>query len=74
MAVADGTVPTGAGTGAGTGEGPDPEVESVVLDLVALSPEDIGALPDSVLGALLRQVYDSCAEGNPFVTGHSESL
>ncbi|NEA61826.1 FxSxx-COOH cyclophane-containing RiPP peptide [Streptomyces sp. SID12488] len=74
MAVADGTAPTGACTGAGAGEGPASEVESVVLDLVALSPEDIGALPDSVLGALLRQVYGSCAEGNPFVTGHSESV
>ncbi|MGW1716965.1 FxSxx-COOH cyclophane-containing RiPP peptide [Streptomyces sp. GQFP] len=74
MAVADGTAPTGAGTGAGAGESPEPEVESVVLDLAALPPEDIEALPDSVLGALLRRVYDSCAEGNPFVTGHSESV
>lgn len=73
MAVADGTAPTGAGTGAGVGEGPDSEVESVVLDLAALPPEDIATLPDSVLGALLRRVHDSCAEGNPFVTGHSES-
>jgi len=74
MAVADGTAPTGADTGAAAGESPDPEVESVVLDLAALSPEDIAALPDSVLGAVLRRVYDSCAEDTPFVTGHSEGV
>ncbi|WP_055532299.1 FxSxx-COOH cyclophane-containing RiPP peptide [Streptomyces graminilatus] len=73
MAVADGTAPIGVGAGTGAGERPDPEVESVVLDLVALSPEDIGALPGTVLGTLLRQVYDTCAEGSPFVTGHTES-
>lgn len=59
-------------------EGPVPkteiEIESVVLDIAALSPEGVAALPDSVLGAVLRRVHDSCAEGDPFVTGHSESV
>ncbi|MFG2935888.1 FxSxx-COOH cyclophane-containing RiPP peptide [Streptomyces sp. NPDC048282] len=52
---------------------PVPDVESAVLDLSVLSPEDVAALPDTVLGATLRRVYDSCAEGDPFVTGHKES-
>jgi FXSXX-COOH protein len=74
MAVADGSAPTEDGRGAGRGADEDPasEVESVVLDLTALSAEDIAALPDSVLGVLLRRVHDSCAEGEPFVAGYSE--
>ncbi|TLS44131.1 FXSXX-COOH protein [Streptomyces montanus] len=57
----------------GGGDGPSPDVESVVLDIAALSPEQVAALPDSVLGALLRRVHDGCAEGDLFVTGHQES-
>ncbi|MFF7978648.1 FxSxx-COOH cyclophane-containing RiPP peptide [Streptomyces sp. NPDC007901] len=52
---------------------PEFDVESAVLDLSVLSPDDVAALPDTVLGATLRRVYDSCAEGDPFVTGHKES-
>ncbi|MGV9886456.1 hypothetical protein [Streptomyces sp. NPDC003395] len=37
------------------------------------SPQDVATLPGSVLDALLRRVHDSCAEGDPFVTGHKES-
>lgn len=51
----------------------EPDVESAVLDLSVLTPDDVAALPDTVLGATLRRVYDSCAEGDPFVTGHKES-
>ncbi|AVH59649.1 MULTISPECIES: FxSxx-COOH cyclophane-containing RiPP peptide [Streptomyces] len=47
--------------------------QSVVLDIAGLALEDVAALPDSVLGALLRRVHDSCAAGDPFVTGHTES-
>ncbi|MFI2431933.1 FxSxx-COOH cyclophane-containing RiPP peptide [Streptomyces sp. NPDC018693] len=54
-------------------EGAVPEVESPVLDISALSPEDVAALPGTVFGETLRRVYDSCAEGDPFVTGHKES-
>lgn len=74
VAVTDGPAPTGTDTGAGPGGSPDPEVESVVFDLTALSAADIDALPDSVLGTLLRRVYDGCAEGTPFVTGHNEGI
>lgn len=59
------------GHGAGAGRAPD--IESPVLDLSGLSPEDVAALPATVLGATLRRVYDGCAEGDPFVTGHKES-
>ncbi|MGV9630760.1 hypothetical protein [Streptomyces sp. NPDC003487] len=60
--VADGGGDAGAG-----------DVESVVLDIAGLSPQDVATLPGSVLDALLRRVHDSCAEGDPFVTGHKES-
>ncbi|MFE2475710.1 FxSxx-COOH cyclophane-containing RiPP peptide [Streptomyces sp. NPDC059389] len=50
----------------------EPDAESVVLDIAGLSPEEVAALPDSVLGALLRRVRDTA--GDPFVTGFSESL
>ncbi|WP_158708474.1 FxSxx-COOH cyclophane-containing RiPP peptide [Streptomyces sp. NRRL S-244] len=49
-----------------------PDAESVVLDISGLSPEEVAALPDSVLGALLRRVHDTA--GDPFVTGFSESM
>ncbi|MFG2874710.1 FxSxx-COOH cyclophane-containing RiPP peptide [Streptomyces sp. NPDC048337] len=49
------------------------DAESVVVDLAGLDLEDVAALPDSVLGALLRRIHDSCAAGDPFVTGHRES-
>ncbi|MFF4833637.1 FxSxx-COOH cyclophane-containing RiPP peptide [Streptomyces sp. NPDC001315] len=71
MAAAEGVAPGEARTGGG-GE-PAPDVESVVLDLTVLAPEDVAALPESVLGAVLRRVYAGCAEGDPFVTGHKES-
>ncbi|MFE2878066.1 FxSxx-COOH cyclophane-containing RiPP peptide [Streptomyces roseus] len=58
-------------------EGADPaaagsDAQSVVLDIAGLSPGEVAALPDSVLGALLRRVHDTA--GDPFVTGFSESL
>jgi FXSXX-COOH protein len=71
MAVDEGAVHAEARTGSDRGRAPD--VESAVLDITDLSPEDVAALPDTVLGATLRRVYDSCAEGDPFVTGHKES-
>ncbi|MFC9292885.1 FxSxx-COOH cyclophane-containing RiPP peptide [Streptomyces sp. NPDC057011] len=49
------------------------DAESVVVDIAGLDLEDVAALPDSVLGALLRRIHDSCAAGDPFVTGHRES-
>ncbi|MEV5378243.1 FxSxx-COOH cyclophane-containing RiPP peptide [Streptomyces nondiastaticus] len=49
------------------------DAESVVVDLVGLDLEHIAALPDSVLGSLLRRIHDTCAAGDPFVTGHRES-
>ncbi|WP_432157912.1 FxSxx-COOH cyclophane-containing RiPP peptide [Streptomyces sp. bgisy153] len=70
------TVDEGAvldGTRTGTGRDVAPDVESAVLDISALTPEDIAALPGTVLGETLRRVYDSCAEGDPFVAGHKES-
>ncbi|MGW1721749.1 FxSxx-COOH cyclophane-containing RiPP peptide [Streptomyces sp. NPDC002306] len=71
MAEAEGVAPGEARAG-GTGE-PAPDIESTVLDLTALAPEDVAALPESVLGGVLRRVYAGCAEGDPFVTGHKES-
>lgn len=65
--------PSSAGSPPPPGGAPGPDAESVVLDIAALAPHDVAALPDSVLGALLRRVHDSCAAGDPFVTGHSES-
>ncbi|MEU3840398.1 FxSxx-COOH cyclophane-containing RiPP peptide [Streptomyces sp. NPDC028635] len=71
MEAAEGTAP--AEVRAADGDGVAGDVESVVLDIAALSPDDVAALPGSVLGELLRRVHDSCAEGDPFVTGHKES-
>ncbi|MER5595636.1 FxSxx-COOH cyclophane-containing RiPP peptide [Streptomyces sp. NPDC002265] len=71
MAAAEGVTPGEAR--AGGGAEPVPDVESAVLDLAALAPDDLAALPDSVLGAVVRRVYAGCAEGDPFVTGHQES-
>lgn len=71
MEAAEGTAPAEARTAGGDAGAGD--IESVVLDIAALSPQDVAALPPSVLGALLRRVHDSCAEGDPFVTGHKES-
>ncbi|MFJ3928353.1 hypothetical protein [Streptomyces sp. NPDC090022] len=61
MAVAESTSPVPPGS----------DAESVVLDIATLTPDDIAALPDSVLGALLRRVHETA--GDPFVTGHKES-
>ncbi|MFE5768454.1 FxSxx-COOH cyclophane-containing RiPP peptide [Streptomyces sp. NPDC056485] len=63
---AEGAEPAAAGSRAAS------DAESVVLDIAGLSPEEVAALPDSVLGALLRRVHDTA--GDPFVTGFSESL
>lgn len=71
MAVAEGATP--AEPGKGEDRGPGSDAQSVVLDIAGLALEDVAALPDSVLGALLRRVHDSCAAGDPFVTGHTES-
>ncbi|MFD9003368.1 FxSxx-COOH cyclophane-containing RiPP peptide [Streptomyces sp. NPDC059582] len=71
MAEAEGVAPGEARAGGAGGSTPD--VESTVLDLTALAPEDVAALPESVLGVVLRRVYAGCAEGDPFVTGHKES-
>ncbi|WP_369245425.1 FxSxx-COOH cyclophane-containing RiPP peptide [Streptomyces sp. R41] len=71
MAVAEGVTPAEPRTG--EARGPAPDAQSVVLDIAGLALEDVAALPDSVLGALLRRVHESCAAGDPFVTGHTES-
>lgn len=71
MAPAEGVTPGQSRTGGSDAPGSD--VESAVLDLAGLAPEDVAALPESVLGAVLRRVYAGCAEGDPFVTGHKES-
>ncbi|MFD7080978.1 FxSxx-COOH cyclophane-containing RiPP peptide [Streptomyces sp. NPDC002181] len=67
---AEGAEPAAAGPDAESDAASD--AESVVLDIAGLSPEEVAALPDSVLGALLRRVHDTA--GDPFVTGFSESL
>lgn len=72
MAVDEAAFPVEAGAEGGRGRAAA-DVESVVLDIAALPPEAVAALPDTVLGATLRRVYESCAEGDPFVTGHKES-
>ncbi|MFF7334400.1 hypothetical protein ACIQU5_27535 [Streptomyces sp. NPDC090306] len=61
-----------------TSEGADDEpggepVESVVLDLADLSPDDVAALPPSVLAETLHRLREGATNG-PYVTGHSESL
>jgi len=61
-------------TAAAKGVIPGADAESAVLDISGLPLADIAALPDSVLGDVLRRVRASCAAGDPFVTGHSESL
>ncbi|MFF8277228.1 FxSxx-COOH cyclophane-containing RiPP peptide [Streptomyces lateritius] len=83
MAVAEGAAPVPPGPDANSAVPesavresgvPDSAVlESVVLDIAGLALDEVAALPDSVLGAVLRRVYDSCAAGDPFVTGHTES-
>ncbi|WP_416983343.1 hypothetical protein [Streptomyces sp. T028] len=52
---------------------PEADIESLVLDLSALTPDELAALPESVLGDVLRRVGVGAAEGDPFVTGHKES-
>ncbi|GGT98316.1 FxSxx-COOH cyclophane-containing RiPP peptide [Streptomyces lateritius] len=78
MAVAEGAAPVPPGPDANSAVPesgvPDSAVlESVVLDIAGLALDEVAALPDSVLGAVLRRVRDSCAAGDPFVTGHTES-
>ncbi|MFE9253640.1 hypothetical protein [Streptomyces sp. NPDC006879] len=59
-------------SGAGSG-GAGSDVDSVVPDIAALSPEAVAKLPDSVLGEALRRIFRSGDEGEAFVTGHKES-
>jgi FXSXX-COOH protein len=74
VATDEGAVPAEARTGGDAGPAFDGgTVESPVLDLASLTPDGVAALPDTVLGALLRRIHDSCADGDPFVTGHKES-
>ncbi|MFJ8112664.1 FxSxx-COOH cyclophane-containing RiPP peptide [Streptomyces sp. NPDC096132] len=52
---------------------PEADIESPVLDLSAFTPDELAALPESVLGDVLRRVCAGSADGDPFVTGHKES-
>lgn len=70
MAAAQDAAPEGA---SGAQHGPEHDAKSVVLDIADLPLEDIAALPDTALGALLRRVHGVSPEGDPFVAGHSES-
>ncbi|MEU8549792.1 hypothetical protein [Streptomyces roseoverticillatus] len=49
------------------------DVESVIVDISGLDLNGIAALPAPVRDAVLRRLHDSCADGDPFVTGHRES-
>ncbi|MFF8606213.1 FxSxx-COOH cyclophane-containing RiPP peptide [Streptomyces sp. NPDC015346] len=74
MAVAEGAAtPVSPGPDADSADAHSADAESVVLDLAGLALDEVAALPDSVLGGVLRRVRDSCAAGDPFVTGHTES-